>query len=60
MQPKQKFHCPTKDKTVIVTQTLINATAREDLKPVFIPGKIECSDNDYHCTNKNCPLIQST
>lgn len=56
MQPKQEFHCPTKDKTVIVTQTLIDATAREDIEPVFISGRMECSDR--YCIEENCPIKQ--
>ena len=52
----QRFHCPTKDKIVIVSRTQKEATTLEDSGSVFISGRLNCSDNDYQCTDDNCPL----
>lgn len=54
------IYCPTKDKNVCITQTMINAGALEDNQTVRIPGMIKCSDNDYNCDYENCPIRKRT
>lgn len=52
-------YCPTKDKKVCITQTMINAGTLEN-PTVKIPGMLKCSDNDYNCDIENCPIRKCT
>lgn len=51
----QTIYCPTKDKEVHVTQTVIKAGTLENPNET-VPGRMKCSDNDYLCDYNNCPI----
>lgn len=53
-----KFHCPAKDKTVYISQELKSASALEDHDKRYTSGRITCTDNDYHCSDLKCPLLE--
>lgn len=54
----EKFDCSAKGKTVYISRELKSASALEDYSKKYIPGQITYSDNDYHCSNLKCPLLQ--
>ena len=54
----EKFNCSAKGKTVYISRELKSAPGLEDYTKKYIPGKITCSDNDYHCSNFKCPLLE--
>ena len=54
----EKFNCSAKGKTVYISRELKSAPGLEDYTKRYISGKITCSDNDYHCSNLKCPLLE--
>ena len=48
-------YCPTKDKETEVYISYIDATAKEDIKPIYIKGKNLCS---VEC-DKKCPIWEN-
>lgn len=53
-----EFHCPAKDKTVYISREIKPASALEDYTRKYTTGRITCTDNDYHCSNLKCSLLE--
>ncbi len=49
------IHCPTKDKTVLIYETRLNAGTLEN-PSATISGRVVCAEKDYLCDHKKCPL----
>lgn len=50
------IYCPTKDKTVKISVTLIDCSSFEDSSPKYELGTKYCSDNDDGCIHNDCVM----
>lgn len=53
------IYCPTKEKDVRFTQTIIGARSFDN-ETAVIPGRIKCWDSDCNCVDATCPLLKRT